>query len=190
MVRLLVAILLLCAGPARAQADPANLMIQVRIEEGEQRAGRDRSDRQSSRQRSSIQQLRVVDGGSASLFAGETRPLRVRQLIYGPDGVLVADGFVLRSLGSSLQLRPRVHGERVSLEITARQERPATRAGLPPGSSELEVLSTQVVGPLGEWLLLGSDSRQEQARDRNGPGYREREGSSSRQIWLRAERLP
>src|SRR5690606_24541114 len=103
-----------------------------------------------------VQRLMVMDGGTAMLSSVQTQPLRLRQVVLGPYGKVVSEGYVYRSLGGGVRVTPRSRGEMVVIEIGAEEARPL------PGqyqATEVMQLSTQVSGRMGEWIMLGDDQR-------------------------------
>lgn len=87
-----------------------------------------------------------------------------RERYVGPEGVVTRRGVDYRSSGSGFYVRPRVQGERVSIEIRAAE------ASLSPdrrGALDQVVLETRVSGRLGEWIDLGR-SRTDAAGSRRG----------------------
>lgn len=193
-----------------AQAE--NLMVEVRIEGQGVSSQQDigvgahgggwgvqGGQRTVTRRETNVQRLMVMDGGTATLSSVQTQPLRLRQVIVGPHGRIVSEGYVYRSLGGGVRVTPRMRGERVIIDVGAEDARPV------PGqyqAREVMQLSTQVSGRLGEWIMLGDDQR-------GGGGTRggfggsvgdgsagaqlgasSGESSSGQQIWLRVTPSP
>lgn len=196
--------LLLAASPL---ALAANLMVEVRID-GQSTAnqqgmgigiteggwGVQGGQRTVTRRETNVQRLMVMDGGTATLSSVQTQPLRLRQVVLGPYGRIVSEGYVYRSLGGGVRVTPRSRGEMVVIEIGAEEARPV------PGQSqatEVMQLSTQISGRMGEWILIGDDQRG--SADSSGAyggevrggaaggqfGGRSGESSSGQQVWLR-----
>ena len=132
-LRLWCAALLMFGGftlPALAN----NLMVEVRIDGlsaanqqgmgvGINEGGWSVQGRQPTvtRRESNMQRLMVMDGGTATLSSVQTQPLRLRQVIVGPYGKIVSEGYVYRSLGGGIRVTPRTSGERVVIEISAEE---------------------------------------------------------------------
>lgn len=159
-------LLLLHAMPAAA----SNLMVEVRIE-GQGAAsqqdigvgvhgggwGVQGGQRTVTRRETNVQRLMVMDGGTATLSSVQTQPLRLRQVILGPYGKIVSEGYVYRSLGGGIRVTPRTRGgDMVVIDVGAEDARPL--AGQYQASEVLQ-LSTQISGRMGEWIMLGDDQR-------------------------------
>ena len=201
--------LLLAASPL---ALAANLMVEVRID-GQSTAnqqgmgigiteggwGVQGGQRTVTRRETNVQRLMVMDGGTATLSSVQTQPLRLRQVVLGPYGRIISEGYVYRSLGGGVRVTPRSRGEMVVIEIGAEEVRPA------PGqyqATEVMQLSTQISGRMGEWILIGDDQRG--GADSSGAyggevrggaaggqfGGRSGESSSGQQVWLRVTPAP
>lgn len=146
-----------------------NLMVEVRID-GQSSAnqqgmgvgineggwGVQGRQRTVTRRETNVQRLMVMDGGTATLSSVQTQPLRLRQVIVGPYGKIVSEGYVYRSLGGGIRVTPRVRGEMVVIEVGAEDARSV------PGqhqATEVLQLSTQISGRMGEWIMIGDDQR-------------------------------
>ena len=204
--------LFLILGSLNMPALTNNLMVEVRIEGlsaanqqgmgvGINEGGWSVQGRQRTvtRRESNMQRLMVMDGGTATLSSVQTQPLRLRQVIVGPYGKIVSEGYVYRSLGGGIRVTPRTSGERVVIEISAEEARPV------PGhyqASDVLQLSTQISGRMGEWIMIGDDQRggADTGRGYGGAagggsaggqfGVGSGESSSGQQIWLRVMPAP
>jgi type II secretory pathway component GspD/PulD (secretin) len=130
------------------------------------------------------QMVQTVDGGRAFIQVGRSLAVPMRQVIVGPGGSVVNDTVVYRDLGSGFYALPRVHGERVTLEITQQAERQDYRS---PGGIASQRLSTTVSGRLGEWIELGGSGRQASSQDSGGFRVGTGERRENRSIWLRVD---
>lgn len=163
------ALLTLLLGCLSFPALANNLMVEVRIdgqsassqqgmgvginEGGWGLQGRQRT---VTRRETNVQRLMVMDGGTATLSSVQTQPLRLRQIIVGPYGKVVSEGYVYRSLGGGIRVTPRANGERVVIDVSAEEARPV------PGqyqATDVMQLSTQISGRMGEWIMIGDDQR-------------------------------
>lgn len=190
-----------------------NLMVEVRIE-GQSAAnqqgigvgasndgwGLQGSQRTVTRRDSNMQRLMVMDGGTATLSSVQTQPLRLRQVVVGPYGKIMSQGYVYRSLGGGIRVTPRSRGEMVEIEVGAEEARPV------PGQYQaIEVFqfSTMISGRMGEWIMVGDDQRTGQGSGSNaggaydsgrgaggGIGTRSEDSSSGQRVWLRVTPSP
>ena len=150
-------------------------------------SGRGHLYQADSRSRRDIrQQVQTIDGGRAAILVGESFLLPLRQVVLTPSGVLVAESFVQRDLGTGFVAVPRLNGERVTLEISPRDDTP----GPVPGSVNVQRVLTTVSGRLGDWLELGGSVGAQSAD--SGAITRSSSHSASRQrrLLLKVEELP
>lgn len=136
------------------------------------------------------QRVQTVEGGRAWISVGQSVPVPLRQRIVTPGGSVVTDSVEYRDIGSGFYAEPRVAGDRVTVDIGAAHDRPARGAGLPPGSTDTQQLSTTVSGRLGEWMELGGAHQETAAERRDLTRYSTRRSSDDQRIWLKVEQLP
>jgi len=117
------------------------------------------SDR-SRREGYVTQQLRVLEGSQALISAGESTPIRSRQIYRNGRWVTVTDNVEYKDTGNSFYVLPRLQGERVTLEIE-----PQSSRLLQGQVVEVERAQTTVSGRLGEWISLGQSESSEQQRN-------------------------
>ena len=102
------------------------------------------------------QQLRVSEGHWASIRSGQAVPQIVRSERHDASGSSVQQGVEYRDVESGFEVRPRLSGDQVSLEI-----RPFT-ARLSQGGAgliEQQAVITTITGRLGEWIpIAGVDT--------------------------------
>ncbi len=132
------------------------------------------------------QQVQTIDGGRAAIMVGQSFFLPLRQVVLTPTGVIVSESFVQRDLGTGFVAVPRLVGERVTLEISPRDDTP----GPVPGSVNIQRLVTTVSGRLGEWLELGGSVGEQSGSSAGIAGYGTRSASRQRRLLLKVEELP
>lgn len=99
------------------------------------------------------QTVMTLDGQRASIRIGQSVPHVKKILAIGGRQVLIAQGIELQDVTTGFDVLPRVHGDRVRMEITPRLSTlrdPAT------GLADFQELSTTVEVRLGEWINLGT----------------------------------
>jgi hypothetical protein len=122
------------------------------------------------------QRVQAVDGGRALILTGESRPVRQRQFIQTPAGVISQEVTVVQEATSGFEVIPRVVGDTVQVEI----------AGQRPGSAA----ATTASGRLGEWFELGQVAMGG-ARDERGLASAGRvSGGETRRVWVRVDEAP
>lgn len=112
--------------------------------------GRALDDRRSATERVD-QRVLAMDGGRATIFTGQSRPVRQRQYIQTPAGVVSQEVTVVQEATSGFEVVPRLSGGMVSVEILA------SRAGA------VTTVST-ASGRVGEWFELGAVAAEAQTR--------------------------
>jgi hypothetical protein len=140
----------------------------------------------SRSRRDTSQQVQTMDGGRAAIMVGESFFLPLRQVVLTPAGVVVSESLVQRDLGTGFVAVPRLNGDRVTLDISPRDDTP----GSLPGSVNSTRLVTTVSGRLGEWLELGGSVGEQSAAGSGIASYGTRTASRTRRLLLKVEELP
>ena len=99
------------------------------------------------------QTVMTLDGQRASIRIGQSVPHVKQILALGRRQILIAQSIELQDVTTGFDVLPRVHGDRVRMEITPRLSTlrdPAT------GLADFQELSTTVEVRLGEWIDLGT----------------------------------
>lgn len=140
----------------------------------------------SRSRRDTVQQVQTIDGGRAAIVVGESFFLPLRQVLLTPTGVVVSESLVQRDLGTGFVAVPHLAGERVTLEISPRDDTP----GPLPGSVNVQRLVTTVSGRLGEWMELGGSLGEQSDSSGAIAAYGTRSSSRLRRVLLKVEELP
>jgi type II secretory pathway component GspD/PulD (secretin) len=140
----------------------------------------------SRNRRDTLQQVQTIDGGRAAIMVGQSYFLPLRQVVMTPAGVVVAESLVQRDLGTGFVAIPRLNGDRVTLEISPRDDTP----GPVPGSVNVQRLLTTVSGRLGEWLELGGSTGEQSGSTVGIASVGTQSASRHRRLLLRVEELP
>lgn len=149
--------------------------------------GRGHLYQSDSRSRRDIsQQVLTVDGARAAILVGESMILPLRQVVLTPAGAVVSETWVQRDLGTGFVAVPRLNGDRVTLEISPRDD----TAGPLPGSVNVQRLLTTVSGRLGEWLELGGSVSDQRGSASGVVSYGTKSASRQRRLLLKVEELP
>jgi type II secretory pathway component GspD/PulD (secretin) len=99
------------------------------------------------------QTIMTLDGQRASIRIGQSVPHVKEILTLGRRQLLITQGIELQDVTTGFDVLPRVHGDRVLMEITPRLSTlrdPAT------GLADFQKLATTVEVGLGEWIDLGA----------------------------------
>lgn len=140
----------------------------------------------SRSRRDTTQQVQTIDGGRAAIMVGQSLILPLRQVVLTPAGVVVSETYVQRDIGTGFVAVPRLSGERVTLEISPRDDTP----GPLPGSVNVQRLVTTVSGRLGEWFELGGTVGEQSGSSAGITRYGTQSASRTRRILLKVEELP
>lgn len=143
-------------------------------------------DSRSARAETAEQQVQTIDGGRAFIQVGRSVPVPMRQVVVGPGGAVISEQVVYRDIGSGFHVQPRLHGERVTLEIVQQSERPDPRH---VQGVETQRLATTLSGRLGEWMALGGSARQADTRQGGGLSLGTADLKEQRSLWLQVEAL-
>jgi hypothetical protein len=149
------------------------------------------ADSQRSSSSSTQQSIQVLEGSSAFIRVGESRPVRSRQVVRtvvnGQIVDRVVDGTEYRDASTGFSVVPRIQGNIVTLDIDPQRE--VFEEGR-RGTVNVQRAATTVSGRLGEWMDVGgvnasrSDS-QSQLLGRSSTSSSERRG-----VQVKVEELP
>lgn len=149
------------------------------------------SESQRSGSSSTSQTIQVLEGNSAFINIGESRPMRSRQVVSTVVNGRIVDRVVesteYRDANTGFSVVPRVQGNLVTLDIDPQRE--SFNDGR-RGTVNVQRVVTTVSGRLGEWIDLGgvNESRsdnQSQLLGRSSTGSSER-----RAVQVKVEELP
>lgn len=133
---------------------------------------------------SAAQRVRVLEGNEAFIQAGQSRPVREREVIQTPSGSRVIETTRYVEAGTGFHVRPQVSGERVTLSIRTARDR---FTGDRRGSIDVQSVDTQVSARLGEWVEIGGIAEQGSV---SSSGILQRGSSASderRSVFLKVE---
>lgn len=98
------------------------------------------------------QQIRVLEGNTAFVEAGESRPVKRQTTILKNGRVTVQESVSFADAGTGFYVRPRLSGDRVILDIIP------TRNRFDGASIESREAQTTVSGRLGRWMMVTTTS--------------------------------
>lgn len=139
----------------------------------------------------SAQTIQVLEGYSALIRVGESRPVRnrqvVRTMVNGQWVDRVVESTDYRDATTGFNVRPRLQGDRVTLDIDPQRE---TFDEQRRGAVNVQRVVTTVSGRLGEWIDLGGLS-EERSDDRSGIlSTRSVRSGDQRSVQVKVELLP
>ncbi|TCV90344.1 secretin N-terminal domain-containing protein [Sulfurirhabdus autotrophica] len=130
------------------------------------------------------QQLQVLEGGQAFIRMGTSVPVPERTVVRNGQTVTVIQGTSYRDVTSGFYVRPRIQGNRVTLEISPQNNTVDSR-----GRINIQQAQTEVSGRIGEWMEIGGIN-QERSVNESGIAYSTNEtGQDQRRILLKVEEL-
>ena len=137
------------------------------------------------------QTVQVLEGYSAFIRAGESQPVRnrqvVRTMVNGQWVDRVVETTDYREATTGFNVRPRLQGEMVTLDIDPLRD---TFDEQRRGTVNVQRVSTTVSGRLGEWMDLGGIS-EERSNDSSGIlSTRSVRSSDRRGVQVKVELLP
>jgi len=125
------------------------------------------------------QRLQVIEGARATIYTGQSRPLRQRQLIQTPAGVISQETIVVQERATGFDVVPRLSGENVTVEIAPQRE----------SGDSFQRVSTTASGRLGEWFEIGGVAGTASRDERGLASSNFSSGAESRRVWLKVEEL-
>ena len=148
-------------------------------------------DSQRSSSSSTQQSIQVLEGYSAFIRVGESRPLRSRQvvrtLVNGQIVDRVVEGTDYRDASTGFSVVPRVQGNIVTLDIDPQRE---TFDESRRGAVNVQRVVTTVSGRLGEWMDLGGVNESRSDHQSTLLGRSSTSGSERRGVQVKVEELP
>lgn len=134
----------------------------VVLRDGDDRLGARIIDSRRASSDSSTQTLQVLEGSSAFIRVGESRPVPSRQVVRTVINGRIVDRVVesteYRDAATGFSVRPRLQGDIVTLDISPQRDSFDERRR---GTVNVQQVTTTVSGRIGEWIDLGGigDSR-------------------------------
>lgn len=132
------------------------------------------------------QRLQVLEGGRATIAAGQSRPVRMRQVIQTPSGPVVQETSEIQGAATGFVVVPRLAGSEVILEIAPQRE------NFVPGRSgaiQAERIESTVRGRMGEWFELGGTGSASFRTERGTLSSAHRSAADDRRIWVKVEEI-
>jgi hypothetical protein len=134
------------------------------------------------------QQVQVLDGAQAFVQSGLSLPVSSPVVAAGPGGVVVADNVRFRELNNGFYVTPHLAGDTVTVDISARRDKPAA-VGTGPGSAETGAIVTTVSGVLGEWIRIGGSGLSGNEKTADGSQTWSTASGERQQLLLKVEEL-
>lgn len=148
-------------------------------------------DSQRSSSSRTSQSIQVLEGNSAFINVGESRPVRSRQVVRtvvnGQIVDRVVEGTEYRDANTGFSVVPRVQGNLVTLDIDPQRE---TFNDGRRGTINAQRVVTTVSGRLGEWMDLGGVNESRSDNQSELLGRSTTSSSERRGVQVKVEELP
>lgn len=148
-------------------------------------------DSQRSSSSSTQQSIQVLEGSSAFIRVGESRPVRSRQVVRtvvnGQIVDRVVEGTDYRDASTGFSVVPRIQGNIVTLDIDPQRE--VFEEGR-RGTVNVQRVVTTVSGRLGEWMDLGGVNESRSDNQSQLLGRSSISSSERRGVQVKVEELP
>jgi type II secretory pathway component GspD/PulD (secretin) len=135
------------------------------------------------------QRVQVLEGGRAVIAAGESRPLRQRQVIHTPGGTVIQESVGMQDAATGFEVVPRIAGGNVVLEVAQQREQFAQGVSGTSGAMRAERIVSTASARLGEWFELGGTSETSTRSDSGILSSRGSTTSGNRRIWVKVEEI-
>jgi hypothetical protein len=135
-----------------------------------------------------VSSVRALEGYETYVSLGQSRPFTSTTItggVHHPPVVTQTTGF--RDVQTGFYATPRVSGERVTLEISSRQQQltdPARDAPVPTGR-----ITTTVSGRLGEWMPIGGSASGADGRNSGLVHWGTRSELTQYSAWVKVEEV-
>lgn len=163
----------------------------VVLRDGDDRLGARAVDTWQTGNERTGQTVQVLEGYTAFIRAGESRPVRnrqvVRTMVNGQWVDRVVETTDYRDATTGFNVRPRLQGDRVTLDIDPQRE---TFDDQRRGAVNVQRVATTVSGRLGEWMDLGGISEERSDNRSDILNSRSARSSDQRGVQVKVEVLP
>jgi hypothetical protein len=140
----------------------------------------------SQRAEGAGQMVQTIEGAPAFIQVGQRLVVPMRQMLIGPGGTVIHETPIIQDVSRGFYALARVHGERVSLELSQQAD---SLAGPALGQVNTQRLTTTLSGRLGEWIAVGGSDRQATGKQRGTLSLSSGEARDSRTLWLMVEEV-
>lgn len=135
---------------------------------------------------SNVSSIRALEGSETFIAVGQSVPIQSTQVWHGPQGPVVQQTVEHRDVTTGFYATARLSGDRVTLEISPRQQRLANT-----GRGTLQTAgSTSTVGAaLGEWFPLGGASEASSGTTGGLLTRGRNSGSTAYSTWIKVDEI-
>jgi hypothetical protein len=134
-----------------------------------------------------VQTLQILEGNEALIRIGQSVPLTGGNVILSPLGVELSASAEYRDVDTGYRVRPRVNGDRVTLEISLRRDSLADHYS---ETFNVQRIDTVVSGRLGEWMDIGGVGQGRVQTDGSTIARRSGGVSEDRKVFVKVDLVP
>jgi hypothetical protein len=146
------------------------------------RSGSERAELQNT------SSVRTLEGTETYIALGQLVPLTTTQVVPGQRRPLAVTSTEMREVSTGFYATVRLHGERVTLEVSPRQQR-LRGASTAPVIETAGLVST-IGGSLGEWIALGAVQEAASGDTAGLLVWGRRSAESQYSAWVRVDEIP
>ena len=129
-----------------------------------------------------LHQVRVTEGSEAYIETGQQIPYFSGTNWLVPEAV--AGGIEYRDVTTGFYVLPRIHGDKVTLQVSPFKNSQANTRG---GNIETQYANTTISGRIGEWLLIGGVTEQLKRAQSGIGSYSSTQSRNNQSIWIKAD---
>ena len=134
-----------------------------------------------------VQTVQVLEGNEALIRIGQSVPVRSRSVVQTPQGAQISESVEYRDADTGFRVRPRVNGDRVTLEISTRRDQVADPRRQ---TIDLQRVDTVVSGRLGEWMEIGGIDHSRAQMENGTLSRRSADVTDNRKVFFKVEQMP
>jgi hypothetical protein len=159
----------------------------AQVRQGENVARARTSSSQAASTNGGVQTVQVLEGNEALIRIGQSVPVRSRSVTQTPQGAQISESVEYRDADTGFRVRPRVQGDRVTLEISSRND---SVSGSGSQNLNIQRVDTVVTGKLGEWMEFGGVDQSRMQSETSTLSKRSGSASDVRKVFLKVDLLP
>ena len=134
--------------------------------------------------RSGVAVVQVLEGGAAFIASGQSVPIVTAVAVGAGRRPWTAASLEYRNLSSGALVRPRLAGDRVTIDVSQHTE---ANNGRDSGQITSQSIETQAAGRVGEWIRLGGVEEVRSSRERAPGGRQYTTASDALSVWVKVE---
>jgi type II secretory pathway component GspD/PulD (secretin) len=142
---------------------------------------------QSEATNNGVQTVQVLEGNEALVSVGQSVPVRSSSVARTPQGTQISESVDYRDAVTGFRVRPRLHGDQVTLEISSRNDSASSNRS---STLNIQHVDTVVSGKLGEWMEIGGIDQSRAQTETGTLSRRSGSASDERKVFLKVDLIP